>query len=133
MGAVGIDLKSNEHKLEVEFPLETPQGVNAFLSNIHHVRSAAIDKGDYDAINLLIDFDIAYSKINVTPRQKQAIQLVFFADLTQREAGEIMGISQQAVQQLINSVINKISEQYAKDLNDVKGGNEHEQVPGDNK
>jgi RNA polymerase sigma factor (sigma-70 family) len=122
MGAASIDLKSNEHRIETEYPIETPQGVNALLSNIHHVRSSAIDKGDFDAINLLIDFEIAYSRINVTPRQRQAIQLVYFADLTQREAGEIMGISQQAVQQLIQSVVNKIAEQYAKDLNDVKGG-----------
>jgi RNA polymerase sigma factor (sigma-70 family) len=132
MGA-SIDLKSNEHRIETEYPIETPQGVNALLSNIHHVRSAAIDKGDFDAINLLIDFEIAYSKINVTPRQRQAIQLVYFADLTQREAGEIMGISQQAVQQLIQSVVNKIAEQYAKDLNGAKGGSNHETIPSDNK
>ncbi|WP_427036542.1 sigma factor-like helix-turn-helix DNA-binding protein [Cytobacillus pseudoceanisediminis] len=122
MGAVGIDLKSNEHKLETEYPLETPQGVNAFLSNIHYIRSSAYDKGDYDAINMLVDFEIAYSKITTTARQREAIQLVFFADLTQREAGEIMGISQQAVQQLIHAVVTKIAEQYAKDLNGI-GGN----------
>jgi RNA polymerase sigma factor (sigma-70 family) len=122
MGAVGIDLKSNEHKLETEYPLETPQGVNAFLSNIHYIRSSAYDKGDYDAINMLIDFELAYSKITTTARQREAIQLVFFADLTQREAGEIMGISQQAVQQLIHAVVTKIAEQYAKDLNGI-GGN----------
>lgn len=128
MGSVSVDLHSNEHKLEFEYPLETPQGVNAFLSNIHHIRSSAIDKGDFDAIILLVDFEIAYSKINVTARQREAVQLVFFADLTQREAGEIMGISQQAVQQLLHSVVVKISEQYGRDLNGVRGGDNGENI-----
>lgn len=120
MGVVGIDLKSNEYRLETEYPLDTPQGVNALLSNYHYVRSAAIDKGDFDAINMLIDFEIAYSKIKVTRRQKRAMQLVYFADLTQKEAGAIMGVSQQAVQQLLNNVVNKIAEQYRQDLEQVE-------------
>lgn len=122
MGSASIDLKSNEHRLENEYPLETPKGVNAFLSNIHHIRSSAVDKGDYDAINMLIDFELAYSRIDITSRQREAVQYVFFADLTQREAGEIMGISQQAVQQLVQSVVLKIAEQYAKDLSGINGG-----------
>lgn len=117
----GIDLKTNECRLENEYPLDTPQGVNALLSNIHYIRCAAIDKGDFDAINLLIDFEIAYSKIEITKRQRQAIMLVYFADLTQKEAGDFMGISQQAVQQLIQNVVKKVAEQYRKDLEQIEG------------
>lgn len=112
----------NEQRLEAEYPLETEQGVNAFLSNYHHIRSSAIDKGDYDAIILMVDFEIAFSKISITDRQREAVNLVFFKDLTQREAGNIMGITQQAVQQLTHAVVKKIANQYTQDLQDVQGG-----------
>jgi len=117
----GFDRQANEQRLETEYPLQSPQGVNAFLSNYHHIRSSAYYKSDYDALNMLIDFEIAFSKVTITDRQRQAVLLVYWHDLTQREAGEFMGISQQAVQQLINAVITKIANQYAADL---KGAND---------
>lgn len=127
MGSVGIDLKTKEHRLETEYPLETPHGVFALLSNIHHIRSSAIDKGDYDAINLLIDFEIAYSKVRLTERQKEVVKLVFMKGYTQQEAATKLGIARQTVHQIVWNVVNKVSQQYEKDLNDItQGGDDHE-------
>ena len=105
-----------------EYALETPNGVYALLSNIHYVRSAAVDKSDFDAINLLLDLDIARNKVAASTRQSEAMDYVFEEGLTQREAADRMGISQQAVQQLVWAVINRIAEQYKADLNEVEGG-----------
>lgn len=119
---------ANKRNFEIEYSLEKPEGVNAFLSNLHHIRAAGFDKGDYNAIILLVDFEIAFSRVKITERQRQALHFVFFRDLTQRETGQIMGISQQAVHQLINAVVVKISEQYERDLNSVEGGRSNEQT-----
>ena len=99
---------------ETEFPLESVQGVIALMSNIHYVKVAAYTNGDYDALNLLVDYNEAFQAANITKRQKEALNLVFEKDLTQREAGELLGISQQAVQQLINSVAVRISEYFTR-------------------
>lgn len=107
--------------IDQEYALETPNGVYALLSNIHYVRSAALDKSDFDAINLLLDLDIARKKVITSQRQNEAMELVFEEGLTQREAADLMGITQQAVQQLVWSVINRIAEQYKADLNIVEG------------
>lgn len=108
-------------------PLETPQGVNAFLANLSFIKSAAYDKSDFDAMNMLVDFETAFAKVKMTKRQKQAVELVHFKNLTQKEAGAIMGISQQAVGQLIQAVATKISEQYTNDLIVKEGGNDNDE------
>lgn len=105
-----------QSKLETEYPLETVYGVNAFLADFHHIQAAAYDKGDFDAVNLIVDFQTVSRKVEPTPRQKEALHYVFDLDLTQREAGERMGISQQAVQQLISVYVEKVAKQYASDL-----------------
>lgn len=92
------------------YSLENPKGVAAFLANYHHIRTSAYVKSDFDALVMLIDFETAFSEIDITKRQKQAISLVYWEDLTQREAGERLGISQQAVQQMLNAVITKIAD-----------------------
>lgn len=112
---------NEKDSLYKEFPLDTPQGVHAFLSNRHYVKSAAM-RGDYDATVMDIDFEIAMSRTNISPRQHEAMRLVYLFDLTQREAGERMEISQQAVQQTLNAILIRISEQYRKVV--IEGGND---------
>lgn len=127
MGSVSIDLKSKEQRLETEYPLESPHGVFALLSNIHHVRNSAIEKSDYDAIILLIDFEIAYSKVKLTERQKEVFNIVFMKGYTQQEAATKLGIARQTVHQIVWNVVHKISQQYAQDLHGItQGGEEHE-------
>lgn len=87
---------------------ETIEGIHALLSNIHHIRNAAIYKNDLNAINLLIDLDNTMRKIDLTAKQKKVIHLVFEKGLTQCETARYMNITQQAVQKSLWKVINLI-------------------------
>ena len=48
-------------------------------------------------------------KANLTDRQRQAIDLVYFEDMTQEQAAEIMGVTRQAVDLYARNAINKLS------------------------
>lgn len=100
----------------IEYPIGTPQGIHEFMLNRHYIDSA-IEKGDYDALAMTIDFDYAYARTTITGRQRRAIDLIYHQGITQREAGEIMGISQQAVQQMLNHVMIRIAASYRRSFN----------------
>lgn len=118
----GVDRTANERRINSQFPLETPQGVAAFLANYNYVKSTAIDRSDFDAINLLVDFESVLDRVRLTKRQKEAIRLVYEEGLTQKEAGEMLGITQQAVGQLLQAVARKVSVEFEKDFLRSKGG-----------
>lgn len=103
-----------------KFTLRTSRGVASIMSNLHYLKSAAYDKSDFNAVNTLVDFESIFNKVKFTKRQKQAIDLVFIKGYTQTEAGEKLGISQQAVAQLIKVITQKISDKYVSEYNKVK-------------
>lgn len=108
MGSVKIDKYSNERRLNAMFPVDTEAGILALLSNIHHVRELRFLSGDYDASILLLDFAASIEGAELTQKQRQALYLVFEQDLKQVDAGKIMGISQQAVNDHIAAAVKKI-------------------------
>lgn len=116
MGSVKKDLFTHEKALEKEYPLDTPEGVEALLKNFHKVAISRYELGDYDACNLILDFFTALGKCKFTPRQIQSLTFVYFLDYSQREAAEIMGCSPQSTQQHVRAAITKIAKQYARDL-----------------
>jgi RNA polymerase sigma factor (sigma-70 family) len=109
MGAVKIDLSKGEKRLETLYPLDTSEGVRALLDNIHHVREQRFTRGDYDAANLLLDFERSKAGANLTLRQKEVMALSFEQDLKQEDVAQLLGISQQGVSDHINSAIKKIA------------------------
>ncbi|BAF60327.1 hypothetical protein PTH_2146 [Pelotomaculum thermopropionicum SI] len=66
---------------------------------------------------MLIDFADSMEEANLTRRQKQVIYLVFGKDLPQKEVARLLNISQQAVSDHVNTVVNKIAQ-----VNRLKGG-----------
>ncbi|MCY8386532.1 RNA polymerase subunit sigma [Bacillus inaquosorum] len=68
--------------------------------------------GDYDAATILIDIHKALDLANLTDRQRQAIELVYFGELTQAEAGERMGITQQKAEAHASRAVEKIADIY---------------------
>ena len=109
MGGGKIDLRSKAKRLEDTYPIDTPKGVHALLSNIHYIREGRFTRGDYDASILLMDYKQSLEEAKLTARQRQIIDIVFEQDMYQEEAANILGISQQAVSDHINALVRRIA------------------------
>jgi DNA-directed RNA polymerase specialized sigma subunit len=109
MGSVKVDLSKGEKRLETRYPLDTSNGVRALLENIHHVRESRIQRGDYDAVILLLDMLQSYEEARLTARQREVLTLTYERDLKQESVAELLGISQQGVSDHINAAIRKIA------------------------
>src|SRR5690625_868218 len=60
-----------------------------------------------DVINTA-DLYALLDNANLTDRQRQAIDLVYFEDMTQEQAAEVMGVTRQAVDLYARNAINKL-------------------------
>ena len=96
-----------------EFPMEEPKGVYEFFCWYPHITSAAYDRGDMNALMMIVDFEEALNHVKFTKRQKEAMVLVFVEGKSQRQAGEIMNVTQQAIQRFLFLATGKIAKQYA--------------------
>lgn len=83
----------------------------AILSNYHALKERRY-LGDLDASDTLIDFERAVGLAKLTQRQAEALRLVYGEDLTQKKAGERMGIAQPNVKAYMNDAIEKIDDIY---------------------
>src|SRR5690554_5925808 len=83
----------------------------AILSQYHALKERRY-VGDMSACDALIDFDRAIKLAKLTQRQAEALSLVYGADLTQKDAGERMGIAQKNVSELIERATEEIDEVY---------------------
>lgn len=83
----------------------------AILRN-YHALEARKYVGDLDAICTLVDLERAIELAELTARQAEALRLVYGEDLTQKSAGERMGIDISRVSHLIAEVIEAIDEVY---------------------
>ena len=99
------DIVTNEVR-DSEYPLS---GLNKLFRDFQQIKASAIDKSDYQAVNMLVDFERAYENVKLTGRQQGADRFIYYEGITQKEAGERMGITQQAVGQLLQAVLKKIS------------------------
>lgn len=96
MGTVKIDLHRKDREFNAAYALDDAEGVKLLLADYQKFVSRK-RCGDYAAVEVLIDIHKAIELAGLTDRQRQAIELVYFGELTQAEAGERMGITQQAV------------------------------------
>jgi len=83
----------------------------AILRNYHALVERQY-KGDVDAICTLVDLADAIERANLTDRQTEALRYVYGDDLTQKVAGERMGISQPNVTAYIDTAVEKIDAIY---------------------
>jgi len=79
----------------------------AILGNLHAL-SARRYVGDTNASDTLVDFADAVKRAGLTSRQAEALRLVYVKDLTQRDAGLAMGVSQPAINGLLRAAESSI-------------------------
>lgn len=113
-----IDLSERQKRLEDAYPLDRSYGIYALLYHLHYIREMRFTRGDYDASNLLIDFNKSLEEANLTDRQRRVLYYVFFCDMNQRDAAHLLQISQQAVSDHVYSAIARVAL-----LNERKEGN----------
>lgn len=107
-----IDTSQKERSLDAKYPaLDNPQGLRILLSDLHALKVRQY-QGDYDATVILIDLATAIERAGLTDRQRKAIDLVYGEDLTQRDAGERMGIAQNTVSEAVERALEAIAEIY---------------------
>ncbi|MFB3900379.1 sigma factor-like helix-turn-helix DNA-binding protein [Bacillus amyloliquefaciens] len=111
MGTVKIDLHRKDREFNAAYALDNAEGVKLLLADYRKFVSRK-RCGDYAAVEVLIDIHKAIELAGLTVRQRQAIELVYFGELTQAEAGERMGITQQKAEAHASRAIEKIADIY---------------------
>ncbi|WP_256860348.1 sigma-70 family RNA polymerase sigma factor [Bacillus sonorensis] len=111
IGKVKIDLHRKDREFETAYALDNAEGVKTLLSDYPKFVSRK-RLGEYEAAEVLLDLHKAIELADLTDRQREAIRLVYFEDLTQVEAGERMGITRGAVARYIAFAAEKIADIY---------------------
>lgn len=111
IGSVKIDLHRKDREFETTYALDNAEGVKTLLSDYPKFVSRK-RLGEYEAAEVLLDLHDAIELADLTDRQREAIRLVYFEDLTQVEAGKRMGVAQQNVSDPIDRAAEKIADIY---------------------
>ncbi|MBS2764145.1 sigma factor-like helix-turn-helix DNA-binding protein [Bacillus licheniformis] len=111
IGKVKIDLHRKDREFEAAYALDNSEGVKTLLSDYPKFVSRK-RLGEYEAAEVLLDLHNAIELANLTDRQREAVRLVYFEDMTQVEAGKRMEIGQDAVFKHIDAAANKIADIY---------------------
>nr|WP_025851591.1 sigma factor-like helix-turn-helix DNA-binding protein [Bacillus velezensis] len=111
MGTVKVDLHRKDREFNAAYALDNAEGVKLLLADYQKFVSRK-RCGDYAAVEVLIDIHKAIELAGLTDRQRQAIELVYFGELTQTEAGERMGIAQKNVNEALDRASEKLADIY---------------------
>ncbi|MCM3276290.1 RNA polymerase subunit sigma [Bacillus velezensis] len=111
MGTVKVDLHRKDREFNAAYALDNAEGVKFLLADYQKFVSRK-RCGDYAAVEVLIDIHKAIELAGLTDRQRQAIELVYFGELTQTEAGERMGIAQKNVNEALDRASEKLVDIY---------------------
>lgn len=97
-------------KYMVSYALNDTKGVHKLLRDRYFISERRY-KGDTAASDILIDLNHAIEIADLSPRQTEAVALVYgYWQLTQSEAAEVMGISQKQVNKHIKEAVKKIAD-----------------------
>jgi predicted XRE-type DNA-binding protein len=97
MGTCAVDIEKGSREYTVKYALDSAGGVKRLMTDLHRLRSARFERGDYAASDILLDLDNAIIAANLTVRQRQAVYYLYEEDYGQGEVAEILGIDQSNV------------------------------------
>lgn len=80
----------------------------------HRLRARAYDKGDYDAIIILLDLARARMAAGLTDRQWEALRYVYDQDMRQEDAAEAMGIERGTLADYVIGALKRITKVYER-------------------
>ena len=83
----------------------------AILRNLHALSERRY-VGDTNASDVLLDFHYAVKRAGLTVRQAEALRLVYVEDLTQRSAGERMGVDRITLKEHADTAVGAIDDVY---------------------
>lgn len=110
MGAVHMDLNKWERHYEAMYPLDNPYGVRALFEDYHKLWGRVYDRGDYDALIVILDFMGALDSVSLTKKQREALFYVYMIGMKQEDAAKQLGYaSHRAVGRLIDRAVISIS------------------------
>jgi predicted DNA-binding protein (UPF0251 family) len=85
----------------------TEQGVERLLKDIYKLWDEETYGGDINATIIRVDLERALQSNALTPRQRQAVALYYFAQLTHQECAKLLGVEHSSVVRRIeNACIN---------------------------
>ncbi|NOU98466.1 sigma factor-like helix-turn-helix DNA-binding protein [Paenibacillus planticolens] len=108
MGTGSIDIEAKSRKYTQSYALNTAKGVAALLRDRHRISERRF-RGDTAASDIIIDLHSAIETAGLTERQAESVAWVYARDLTLESAGEIMGVTKQAVKDAVSIASEKIA------------------------
>lgn len=108
MGASKRDMHQKGRQYEESYPYEAA-GIAALLQDINALSESRWYKGDIDATAILVDLKQALDSGCLTPRMRQVVSLYYFAQMTEEDVAEVLGVSQPAIKYSLEGALERVS------------------------
>ncbi|MCU5516138.1 LuxR C-terminal-related transcriptional regulator [Bacillus wiedmannii] len=92
MGVSKYDNEAAHRRIEHNYALDNPKSIDLLLRHLPYMQERRFN-GDYAASDVLMDMETAVANADLTDRQRQVLQLVYFEDMKQRDVAISLGIT----------------------------------------
>lgn len=125
MGAVSRDIYKKGREYDEQYPYDK-DGITALMKDVYRLTSSMFYGGDIDTAVILADLDLALNGEVLTVRQRHAIALYYFANLTFEECAAVLGIDWTVVRYHINGALKRIAANMSNGKTFSKGDPTHD-------
>jgi hypothetical protein len=108
MGAVKRDVHKKGREYHENYPYEAA-GIAALLRDINRLSESRWYNGDIDATTILADLKHALDSSCLTPRMRQVVALYYFAQMTEEEVAELIGVNRVTVNEALETALERVS------------------------